>query len=229
MPAHAGRVATMSDNKAEQDFTLGRPVLVCRWRLASGGLPMENRHLRALSKRVVNGQAVSTQLVAWAKQHIEWTLRDGSALNPDGVLMIVLDEKGQAAMTVGPYEPIDTPTAATLADRAIESAREAEETGVAPETLWVARGDTLVCGMGAAEDASGSVTLVCDLANTVGITVTREQGIAQGLLDNTLVYDEVFLVSDEHGIVCASDAAGPRGAKLAEGYERLLAAQKKKR
>lgn len=219
----------MSDNKAEQDFTLGRPVLVCRWRLASGGLPMENRHLRALSKRVVNGQAVSTQLVAWAKQHIEWTLRDGSALNPDGVLMIVLDEKGQAAMTVGPYEPIDTPTAATLAGRAIESAREAEETGVAPETLWVARGDTLVCGMGAAEDASGSVTLVCDLANTVGITVTREQGIAQGLLDNTLVYDEVFLVSDEHGIVCASDAAGPRGAKLAEGYERLLAAQKKKR
>jgi hypothetical protein len=83
--------------------------------------------------------------------------------------------------------------------------------------------------MGAAEDASGSVTLVCDLANTVGITVTREQGIAQGLLDNTLVYDEIFLVSDEHGIVCASDAAGPRGAKLAEGYERLLAAQKKKR
>ncbi|MCI2085760.1 hypothetical protein [Olsenella sp. kh2p3] len=219
----------MSDNKAEQDFTLGRPVLVCRWRLASGGLPMENRHLRALSKRVVNGQAVSTQLVAWAKQHIEWTLRDGSALNPDGVLMIVLDEKGQAAMTVGPYEPIDSPTAATLADRAIESAREAEETGVAPETLWVARGDTLVCGMGAAEDASGSVTLVCDLANTVGITVTREQGIAQGLLDNTLVYDEAFLVSDEHGIVCASDAAGPRGAKLAEGYERLLAAQKNKR
>ena len=219
----------MSDNKVEQDFTLGRPVLVCRWRLASGGLPMENRHLRALSKRVVNGQAVSTQLVAWAKQHIEWTLRDGSALNPDGVLMIVLDEKGQAAMTVGPYEPIDSPTAATLADRAIESAREAEETGVAPETLWVARGDTLVCGMGAAEDASGSVTLVCDLANTVGITVTREQGIARGLLDNTLVYDEVFLVSDEHGIVCASDAAGPRGAKLAEGYERLLAAQKKKR
>lgn len=219
----------MSDNKAEQDFTLGRPVLVCRWRLASGGLPMENRHLRALSKRVVNGQAVSTQLVAWAKQHIEWTLRDGSALNPDGVLMIVLDEKGQAAMTVGPYEPIDSPTATTLADRAIESAREAEETGVAPETLWVARGDTLVCGMGAAEDASGSATLVCDLANTVGITVTREQGIAQGLLDNTLVYDEIFLVSDEHGIVCASDAAGPRGAKLAEGYERLLAAQKKKR
>ena len=69
----------MSDNGPDQDFTLGRPVLVCRWRLASGKLPMENRHLRALSKRVVNGRAVSTQLVAWAKQHIEWTLQDGSA------------------------------------------------------------------------------------------------------------------------------------------------------
>ena len=219
----------MSDNVAEQDFTLGRPVLVCRWRLASGGLPMENRHLRALSRRVVNGKAISPQLVAWAKQHIEWTLRDGSALNPDGVLMIVLDDKGQAAMTVGPYEPIDSPTAAVLANRAVESSREAEETGVAPETLWVARGDTLICGMSSAEDASGAVTLLCDLANTVGITVAREDGVAQGLLNDTLDYDEVFLVSDEHGIVCASDATGPRGTKLAEGYEKLLAAQKQKR
>jgi hypothetical protein len=29
--------------------------------------------------------------------------------------------------------------------------------------------------------------------------------------------------------VCASDATGPRGTKLAEGYEKLLAAQKQKR
>ncbi len=219
----------MSDKGPDQDFTLGRPVLVCRWRLASGKLPMENRHLRALSKRVVNGRAVSTQLVAWAKQHIEWTLQDGSARNPDGVLMLVLDDKGQAAMTVGPYVPLETPTASVLANRALEASREAEETGVAPETLWVVRGDTLVCGMDASADASGTVTLVRDLANTVGIAVACEEGVAQGLLAGTLAYDEVFLVSDEHGIVCASDATGPRGTKLADGYARLLAAQKKKR
>lgn len=219
----------MNDKASEQSFTLGQPALVCRWRLASGKLPMENRHLRALSRRTINGQLVSTQLVAWAKQHIEWTLQDGSALNPDGVLMIVIDDRGQAAMTVGPYEPIDAPTASTLASRALASAREAEETGVAPETLWVARGDTLICGMGDSEDASGAVTLVRDLAETVGITVAREEGVAQALLAGTLDYDEVFLVSDEHGIVCATDAAGPRGTRLAEGYARLLSAQKKKR
>ena len=190
---------------------------------------MENRHLRALSKRVINGRAVSTQLVAWAKQHIEWTLQDGSARNPDGVLMLVLDDKGQAAMTVGPYVPLETPTASVLANRALEASREAEETGVAPETLWVVRGDTLVCGMDASADASGAVTLVRDLANTVGIAVACEEGVAQGLLAGTLAYDEVFLVSDEHGIACASDATGPRGTKLADGYARLLAAQKKKR
>lgn len=219
----------MSERASEQDFTLGQPVLVCRWRLASGRLPMENRHLRALSKRMVNGRAVSTQLVAWAKQHIEWTLANGSASNPDGVLMIVIDDRGQAVMTVGPYTPIDAPTASALASRALASSQEAEETGVAPETLWIVKGDTLVCGMGDAEDASGAVTLVQDLANTVGITVTREEGVAQGLLDGTLNHDEVFLVSDEHGVVCATDAGGPRGARLAEGYARLLATQKKKR
>ena len=219
----------MSDNASEQDFTLGRPVLVCRWRLASGKLPMENRHLRALAKRVVNGRTVSTQLVAWAKQHIEWTLQDGSTLNPDGVLMLVLDDKGQAAMTVGPYAPLESSTASALANRALEASREAEQTGIAPETLWVTRGDTLVCGMDASDGASGAVTLVRDLASTVGITIACEEGIAQALLAGTLEYEEAFLVSDEHGIVCASDATGPRGTKLAEGYARLLAAQKKKR
>lgn len=219
----------MGDVRDQGHFELGTPAIVCRWRLSDGGLPLENRHLRALSRRMVCGRAVSTQLVAWAKQHIEWTLRDGSALNPNGVLMIVVDERGQAAMTVSPYEPIGSPSAAALARRALASSREASETGVAPETLWVARGDTLVCGMGAAEDASGAVTLVCDLANTVGITVVREDGVARRLLGGTLDYDEAFLVSDEHGVVCAADAAGPRGARLAEGYERLLAAQKKKR
>ena len=83
--------------------------------------------------------------------------------------------------------------------------------------------------MDASADASGAVTLVRGLANTVGIAVACEEGVAQGLLASTLAYDEVFLVSDEHGIVCASDATGPRGTKLADGYARLLAAQKKKR
>ena len=89
-----------------RDFKLGTPALVCRWRLASGRLPLENRHLRALSRRVLDDEPVSPQLIAWAKQHVEWTLREGSAENPNGVLMLIVDEEGQAAMTVGPYEPL---------------------------------------------------------------------------------------------------------------------------
>ena len=39
--------------EAAQKFELDNPELVCRWRLAGGVLPLDNRHLRALSKRVV--------------------------------------------------------------------------------------------------------------------------------------------------------------------------------
>ena len=35
------------------EFELGVPALVCRWRLAGRTLPLENRHLRALSQRRV--------------------------------------------------------------------------------------------------------------------------------------------------------------------------------
>ena len=76
--------------EAVQKFELDNPELVCRWRLAGGVLPLDNRHLRALSKRVVAQKEVSPHLIAWAKQHIEGTLKEGSQEFPDGVLMICL-------------------------------------------------------------------------------------------------------------------------------------------
>lgn len=39
--------------EAAQKFELDNLELVCRWRLSGGVLPLDNRHLRALSKRVV--------------------------------------------------------------------------------------------------------------------------------------------------------------------------------
>ena len=204
------------------DFELGRPALVCRWRLSNRDVPMVNRHLRALGARFVNGSPVSPQLVAWAKQHIEWTLSSGASRYPDGTLMIIVDERGQAAMTVGPYEPLETPTASVLAQRAARAGLEAESTGVAPETLWLVRDNELVWGIGADEAPSGTATLVCDLARTTGITVVRQTCLPRALLDGDAVYDEVFLVSDEHGIVPALDAGGPRSKRLAGGYAKLL-------
>lgn len=212
-----------------RNFKLGTPALVCRWRLASGRLPLENRHLRALGRRSLDDEPISPQLIAWAKQHVEWTLRDGSAENPNGVLMLIIDEEGQAAMTVGPYEPLAEMDAAGIAARALAAQREAEQTSVAPETLWVVRDGCLVAGVAPSQRLSGASSLVEDLAKTVGLPLSRQADLAEALADGTERFDEAFLVSDEHGIVCAADAAGPIGARLAKDYVRLLESMDKRR
>lgn len=204
------------------EFKVGKPALVCRWRLSNRALPLENRHLRALGARVLNGRPVSVQLVAWAKQHIEWTLAEGASRYPDGTLMIMVDDLGRAAMTVGPYKPLETTTTSLLAERAALSAVESGRTGVAPETVWLVRGDELAWGVESDDTPSGAATLVRDLAQTTGFTVSREPGLSTALLNGEAEYDEVFMVSDEHGVVPARDALGPRSARLAEGYAKLL-------
>ena len=208
---------------AEQEgFELGTPALVCRWRLSGGMLPMANRHLRALAARSLGGVPVSTQLVAWAKQHIEWTLADGTRRDPDGVLMHVVDDSGRAAMSCGPYEAPLATSVSSLAERARRSQVEATETGVAPETLWLVRGGTLACGAAADSTASGATSLIGDLAATLGIPVVREGGLVDSVIAGAATYDEAFLVSDEHGVVVASDAPGEKSERFAGGYARLM-------
>jgi hypothetical protein len=222
---------TGEDARAEEGFSLGRPALVCRWRLAAGTLPLENRHLRALLQRTVNGAPVTHNLAGWAKQHIEWSLTDGAFHNPDGVLMIIVDEGGQAVMSVGPFVPLEDTSLAALRERAEGAAREGEELGIRPETLWAARDGALFCGTAADAHLSGATSLVRDLAATFKVPVTFEEGLLEELASGSAAVEEVFLVSDEFGVVSASDAAGPLGERLAQGYDRLLAAaqpQKKK-
>lgn len=217
-----------TNNNAQGGFVLGKPALVCRWRLASRKLPMENRHLRALGARYVNGGQVSTNLVAWAKQHVEWTLDDGSSSYPDGVLMIVVDDQGRAAMSVGPFEKLTDVGTADLVRRARESQREGVSTNVAPETIWATKSDTLIWGIAPDQYPSGSATLINDLARTVGITVVRSETLLDELERNARSFDEVFLVSDEYGVVPAADATGTRSQKFAAGYQKLLDSMAKK-
>lgn len=206
----------------EENFKPGRPVIVCRWRLAGRSVVLENRHLRALGQRLADGQEVSPNLVAWAKQHIEWTLPAGAVENPDGVLMLVIDDAGQAVMSVGPYQPPKARSVTALAHRADAASREARSTRVAPESLWLVQKERLVWGIEPGEKPSGSATLMADLAKTVGIPVVRQPGLAQEVILGVAEYDEAFLVSDEHGIVCATDAEGPRSRRFSTGYEKLL-------
>lgn len=212
-----------------RNFKLGTPALVCRWRLASGRLPLENRHLRALSRRVLDDEPVSPQLIAWAKQHVEWTLREGSAENPNGVLILIVDEEGQAAMTVGPYEPLAAMTASGLVDRATAAQQEADETGVAPETLWAVRDGCLVAGVAPGQSLSGASSLVEDLAKTVGLPLSRQADLLDDVASGAASPAEVFLASDEHGIICATDAAGSIGERLTKDYARLLESMDKHR
>lgn len=207
------------------EFRLGTPAVVCRWRLASKGLPLQNRHLRALGARVVKGTPVSTALVAWAKQHIEWTLAEGSHEHPDGILMLVIDEEGKAAMTVGTYRPLTRVTANDLLARALNGRREAEKTRVSPEDLWVVKNNTLVWCTCPEYRPSGASSLVADLARTLGMPVQRDEDLLDVLAYRGFVGDEVFLVSDEHGVVPASDRSGERARKFADSYKKLLKKQ----
>ena len=42
-----------ANQEAVEKFTLDKPALVCRWRMSNKKVPMLNRHIRALSERLV--------------------------------------------------------------------------------------------------------------------------------------------------------------------------------
>ena len=98
-----------------EPFDLNAPALVCRWRMHNKRVPLLNRHIRALSQRVVQGEPLTHNMLSWAKQHVEWSLTEGSYTQRDGVLMLVIDVNGNAAMSVGEYEPLAAADRASLA------------------------------------------------------------------------------------------------------------------
>ena len=226
-------------------FVLGTPALVCRWRIAGGSVPLLNRHIRALSRREVMGERLTREMLAWVKQHIEWTLAAGSIGHPDGVLMLIVDEAGKAAMTVGDYTALPSCSTRACIARAQDAHHEAERTSVAPETLWAVVDGVLYVALEQGLRLGGTADFVSQLAKTLGLTVIHDGGLlvraqtgdwsfgedANGL---PVVAEELFLVSDEHGVVIAGDfapssAAEPGSAdggsiarKLAESYATLL-------
>lgn len=199
-----------------ESFELAEPALVCRWRMANRHVPLLNRHIRALSQRTVNGAHPTANLLSWVKQHIEWALEAGAYADPNGVLMLVVDVNGQAAMSVGAYEPLERTEAAALVERAAGARAEQGETGVAPELLAYAGADgdrlTLVAGEG--EPLCGAASLAAQLAETRGISVDRAPAWDPDAA-------ELMLISDEHGAVPARGLEGPVGAFLAQSFQIL--------
>ena len=221
-----------------EGFTLDAPALVCRWRMHNKHVPLLNRHIRALSQRRVNGAPLSHNMLSWAKQHVEWSLAEGAYTERDGVLMLVIDVNGNAAMTVGAYEPLVDTSLAALADRAAAARTEAEETGVAPELLGAVTNGRVLMAAFPEEHVCGAATLVEQLASTRGIPVERAFDAERFSNDPTAslaVLREAcgtqaafFLVSDEHGIVPVQEnaSAAPDDAAtvdfLAAGIRKLF-------
>ena len=200
-----------ANQEAVEKFTLDKPALVCRWRMS----------IRALSERLVQGEPLTHNMLSWAKQHVEWSLAEGDYTARDGVLMLVIDINGNAAMTVGEYEPLADTSAKALRARSAEARSEADETGVAPELLAAVNNGELAFVAPADECLCGTATLIEQLAQTKGISVTRVDIPAQ-------LKGALFLVSDEHGVVPATetDAAEADAATVAffaDGYEKLRA------
>lgn len=209
-------------HESTPDFILGNPALVCRWRLAGATVPLLNRHLRALSHRMVNEKLLTPELVGWVKQHLEWNLKDGAAAHPNGVLMLVIDTNGAAALSTGPYEKLNLTRVPALLARADLSQKEAQNTGVAPESLWISQGDKILWSIEEEMYPSGCATLIEDLAKTVGLNVTRTPYLLNMVRTGELQYDEIFLCSDEHGIVTVQEKVGKYGKKFQEYYQTLL-------
>ncbi len=213
----------VANQESPENFELAEPALVCRWRMSKKKVPMLNRHIRALSQRRVNGEPLTTNMLSWAKQHVEWSLEVGVYDDVNGVLMLVIDVNGNAAMTVGAYEPLADISHAALQSRAATSRSEQAETGVAPEVLCRIENDALYVGAAADENLCGTMTLVEQLATTRGWQVARTADLAAAPA-TTGAY---LLVSDEHGIVIASDTAGTSSDRtnaefLATGLAKLF-------
>ena len=160
-----------ANQEAVEKFTLDKPALVCRWRMSNKKVPMLNRHIRALSERLVQGEPLTHNMLSWAKQHVEWSLAEGDYTARDGVLMLVIDINGNAAMTVGEYEPLADTSAKALRARSAEARSEADETGVAPELLAAVNDGELAFVAPADECLCGTATLIEQLAKTKDIPV----------------------------------------------------------
>ena len=209
-----------ANQEAVEKFTLDKPALICRWRMSNKKVPMLNRHIRALSERLVQGEPLTHNMLSWAKQHVEWSLAEGDYTAHDGVLMLVIDVNGNAAMTVVSTSrwPILRPSAACPLRRGPLRGRRNRRGARAARCRQQRRAG--LCGA-ADECLCGTATLIEQLAQTKGIPVTRVDIPAQ-------LKGALFLVSDEHGVVPATDADAAESdaatvAFFADGYEKLRA------
>lgn len=212
-------------NDIQEDVIIDDPELVLRWRLSHRKLVAQSRHLATLKARGL-GQG----LVSWCYQHIEWTLPEGTLKDPHGVLVIKIDTAGRAQMEVVPYSSLMPATASELIVYAEEHG-ESMTSGIDSDVAWVVRPAAadktaapqtrLVALTSGLNELSGVNSLIRDLGRAQGFTVVCDENeLAQHPLTEA---DEVFLVSDEHGVVPSTDHGREVSQKFKHYWDRLVA------
>lgn len=159
-----------------------------RWRLASGKLPLYERHLRSLC-----AYGFSAPLASWVRTRLEWTFDNGMLDEPDGVLVLSVNDKD-------------------LVDITSEPARDVPDDVASQGVIWtVCDGDLIYLSD---ELVDATATLTRDLASTLGYTV-------RGAADDDGDPTETFITCDEFGIVCCDDAPGPVARRMVECFDKL--------
>ena len=215
-----------ADRAPEGGFELGEPALVCDGASRSGAYRFSTVISARWQRAAFRGAPVGHGLLSWAKQHVEWSLADDTtvAVPDDGVLMLVIDTAGQAAMSTGPYERLASTAREALIYRALDAHREADRTGVAPEVLAAHRAGALVLGVGAEDPLAGVASLAAQLAEARGVRIERDPALPYRALAGACV-GALLLLSDEHGVVAAGDAPDVPADDLVDllvaGYEKL--------
>ena len=149
-------------------------------------------------------------MLSWAKQHVEWSLAEGTYADPNGVLMLVIDVKRQRCHDRGRLRTPGLDSHDALCARAELAHAEQIETGVAPEALCCVKSGALYVAAAEGEHLCGSMTLVEQLAATRGYRVLRATPGAAD--DIVLSLNDLggahVLVSDEHGVVVEDAGQG---------------------
>lgn len=182
--------------------------LVFRWRYASRKIQLYERRLRSLAHFNV-GPAVQ----AWVRSRLEWMQDNRLYEQPDGVLELTIDPEGDVAMSMHPV----TEAPAFSPDQLVWDGDELAGCAL-PGTVWVvddAQAHALPADIRHAAD-----TFTRDLVTTLG------RKMDDGPVTRDAVEPaEVFLITDEHGIVPCAGKGGAMTDKLTACFSKLWAAR----
>ena len=151
-------------------------------------------HLYERRLRSLAAFNVGPAVQAWVRSRLEWVRDNKFYEMPSGVIVLTIDPEGE--VDIQQEELGETPQF-TAADEA-------------QGTLWVAKDGEVYTAEPAKHAAD---TLVRDLCKTLGYELVDQP------IDDEDV--EVFIVSDEFGIIACQGKEGPIVQKLTECFEKL--------